>query len=269
MEKLDKINFRREHHSRNAGLLTESDQDKISEQVLLIAGCGVGSQIALSAARIGFENFVLIDGDTVELSNINRQGFSWRDVGRPKVDALARKIKAINPHAHIRKFVDFITPENAKKYVSKGTIIFDAIDPEAALAEIAIHRAARAQNKYIIQPADLGWGAAVFIFSKDSVSFEELLGYKPHTPITTIKQEDAFTRIVQLYIQHLPEYAKKLALDLMEGKLPHVPQPVSAANILSGLSVIAAKRIALGLPVKQAPEMVSFDPNVMLDPDVK
>lgn len=55
MNKPEKNYFHKEHHSRNIGLLSESDQDKIDQTSLLIAGCGVGSQVALSAARIGFE----------------------------------------------------------------------------------------------------------------------------------------------------------------------------------------------------------------------
>ena len=60
MDIKDKNYFHGEHHSRNMGLLTEEEQQKIDDKTLLIAGCGVGSLIAISAARLGFEKFVLL-----------------------------------------------------------------------------------------------------------------------------------------------------------------------------------------------------------------
>ena len=56
MPKIEKEAFHKEHHSRNLGLISEEDQIKIDETRLLIAGCGVGSLIGISAARLGFEN---------------------------------------------------------------------------------------------------------------------------------------------------------------------------------------------------------------------
>lgn len=269
MTKIEKAVFHKEHHSRNLGLLSEEDQEKISNTTLLIAGCGVGSQVALSAARIGFEKFIIVDGDKVELSNNNRQGYSWRDVGHFKVDALSRKIKAINPHVHIRKYPIFVTPENADKIAKKADIIVDTIDPDAVLPILALHRAARKKSIYVIQPSDLGWGAVVYVFSPKSTSFEKMLGIKPHTPLEAIDSEAAFNKTIELLIEIMPPYARKVVDDLLSGKIAHYPQPISAAYILSAMVVIAAKRIALGLPVKTAPNFVSFDPFVMFDPNEK
>ena len=71
------IKFHKELHSRNLGLLTDQDQEKLANVTLLIAGCGVGSLIAISATRLGFRKFVLVDGDRVELSNTSRR---WKSL---------------------------------------------------------------------------------------------------------------------------------------------------------------------------------------------
>ncbi len=269
MEKMDQASFRKEHRSRNLGLLTEEEQTKINNTTLLIAGCGVGSQIALSAVRIGFENFILVDGDTVELSNNNRQGYSWRDVGRYKVDALAHKIKAINPHAHIRKYPIFITVDNAAKISRKADIVVDSIDPDAAQAVIALHRAAKKFHHTVIQPTDVGWGAMLQIFTPKSISYEEMIGLNPRTPLDKIDNEEAFTKFIDFFMKLMPPYVQKVALDVAEGRQAHYPQPISASYILAAMTVVAAKRVALDLPVKVAPEYVSFDPNTILIPDEK
>lgn len=267
MNKIDKDQFNREHHSRNLGLLTDEDQQKIAETTLLIAGCGVGSQIALSAARIGFNSFILVDGDTIELSNTNRQGYSWRDVGKFKVDALSRKIKAINPHAKVRKFAIFVDIKNAAKLVHKASIVIDSIDPDAAQAVIALHRAAHKEHKSVIQPTDVGWGAMLQIFSPTSISYEKMIGLNPKTPLNKIDQEEAFGKFINFFVKIMPSYVQEVIKEMMEGKRPHYPQPVSAAYILSAMTVLAAKRIACGQPIKTAPDYIMFDPDTILVPN--
>lgn len=269
MGKIEKDTFHKEHHSRNMGLLTREEQKKIDEETLLIAGCGVGSLIAISATRLGFEKFVLIDGDKVELSNINRQGYTSKDVGKFKVNALARKIKQINPHAQIRKYPIFVDIKNAARLVHKANIIIDSIDPDAAQAVIAMHRAIQKEHKTVIQPTDVGWGAMVQIFTPDSISYEKMIGLNPETPIEKVNNEEAFGKFIEFFVRIMPLYVQKIALEVAEGKRIHYPQPVSASYILSAMTVIAAKRISLGLPVKVAPDYVSFDPNLMLTPDEK
>ncbi len=269
MPQIDKDAFAKEHHSRNLGLLSEEEQQKISNTTLLIAGCGVGSQIALSAIRMGFENFIIVDGDKVELSNNNRQGYSWRDVNRYKVDALAHKMKAINPHAKIKKYPVFLDPYNVAKIARKADLIIDAIDPDASLAVIALHRIARKYHKHVVQPSDVGWGAMVQIFGPETLSYEEMIGLNPKTPIEKIDSADAFDKFINFFVKVLPPYVQKIAMDVAEGKRVHYPQPVSASYILSALAVVAAKRIAIGLPIKLAPDYAAFDPNLILTPDEK
>jgi len=269
MEILEKNAFHIEHHSRNMGLLTEEEQQKIDNKTLLVAGCGVGSLIATAAARIGFEKFVLVDGDTVELSNINRQGYTSRDVGKFKVNALASWIKKINPHAKIKKYPVFVDIKNAKRLVHKADIIVDSIDPDAAQAVIAMHRAAQREHKTIIQPTDVGWGAMLQVFKPESVSYEEMIGLNPKIPVEKIDSQDAFAKFIEFFMTIMPPYVQKIALEVAQGKRAHYPQPVSASFTLSAMTVMAAKRVACGQPIKIAPDYIQFDPDGVLEPDVQ
>lgn len=267
MEKMDKSKFHQEHHSRNMGLITEEEQKMIDDKTLLIAGCGVGSLIAISASRLGFEKFILVDGDKVELSNINRQGYSSRDVDKFKVHALARRIKQINPHAEIKKYPVFVDTNNAARLVHKADIIIDSIDPDAGQAILAMHRAARKEHKTIIQPTDVGWGAMVQIFTPQSISYEEMIGLNPDKPIEEVNSQEAFGKFVEFFVKIMPPYVQKVAMEVAEGKRSHYPQPVSAAYILSAMTVMAAKRIACKQLVKVAPDYIQFDPDTILEPE--
>jgi hypothetical protein len=67
----------------------------------------------------------------------------------------------------------------------------------------------------------------------------------------------------------MPEYAKSVLNDLLTGKIDHYPQPVSAAYVVASMVIMAAKRIALDLPVRLVPDYITFDPYDQLDPSYK
>ena len=67
-----------------------------------IAGAGgLGSNVALMLARSGVEDMLIIDDDVVDASNLNRQQFWPRHVGRPKVEALGEVLRELNPHIRL------------------------------------------------------------------------------------------------------------------------------------------------------------------------
>ncbi|WP_375379286.1 ThiF family adenylyltransferase [Chryseobacterium luquanense] len=51
---------------------------------MILAGSGIGSNIAECALRFGFENLTIVDGDRVEFSNLNRQNYTYEDVSTYK-----------------------------------------------------------------------------------------------------------------------------------------------------------------------------------------
>lgn len=80
--------------ARSQGLLSE----QISSQRVLVAGTGsVGSYLAEQLVRSGVGQFTLIDPDTVEVAHLCRTSYDLTDLGRSKVEALARRLVNINP----------------------------------------------------------------------------------------------------------------------------------------------------------------------------
>jgi len=72
-----------------------------SQNVIILGVGGVGSWIAAQLCQSGFKHFVVVDDDKVELSNLNRSLYSQSDVGRYKVDALADRLRGINPAVQV------------------------------------------------------------------------------------------------------------------------------------------------------------------------
>ncbi len=91
---------------------------------------GVGSYAAEALARSGVGRLTLVDGDTVSQTNINRQLIALRStVGQHKTDAMAARIRDINPDAHLVCHSVFYTPENADTIpLDVYDYVVDAID---------------------------------------------------------------------------------------------------------------------------------------------
>ena len=83
-------------YERNRIYLSEDNQKKIKSYRVLLAGASIGSNIAEILLRIGFESLTIVDGDIVEDSNLNRQNYSYSDIGLPKVEALKDRLLSIN-----------------------------------------------------------------------------------------------------------------------------------------------------------------------------
>ena len=91
--------------SRTKEALDDSLIEKIKITKFCIVGCGaVGATFAEMLVRTGAENLTLIDGDKVEITNLNRVvTFLKSDIGKNKVDVLENRLKAINPSICVKK----------------------------------------------------------------------------------------------------------------------------------------------------------------------
>lgn len=253
--------------TRNIGILTRKAQSKIRATKALIAGCGVGSVIAELAARTGFGSLLLVDGDCVEPSNLNRQIYSAENIGQNKAFVTAEKVKKINPVISAKAYPKFLTPETVSGFVSKADIVIDTIDISALPVILSLHKAARIQGKNVLFPLNLGWGSGLFVFNEKSKTFEEMLG------INSISSDKLKGVSLEAYI--LPKWTESLSHYLPQDYLRPlfksflkevksrgwcpVPQLGIAAFLTASLTVTAMVNSALGLPLKYAPEMNRLD----------
>jgi molybdopterin/thiamine biosynthesis adenylyltransferase/rhodanese-related sulfurtransferase len=107
-----------------------SGQKKIcSTSVLCIGAGGLGSPIAMYLAAAGIGKIGLLDFDTVDFSNLQRQIIHHTaDVGRPKTDSAKETIQGINPNTEIVIHNTRISSENALEIISKYDIVVDGTD---------------------------------------------------------------------------------------------------------------------------------------------
>jgi len=102
-------------------------------RVLIIGLGGLGVPAALYLAAAGVGTIGLMDGDTVSISNLQRQIIYTTDhVSRMKTDAAARHLSALNSHIHLQLHPEMVTAENAPTIFSLYDIILDGADNFAA-----------------------------------------------------------------------------------------------------------------------------------------
>ena len=98
-------------------------------KVLVIGAGGLGSPIALYLAAAGVGTLGLVDDDTVSLSNLQRQIlFKTEDMGRPKTQAAAEALTALNPGVTIQTHAVRLTAANAKDLIGAYDIVADGSD---------------------------------------------------------------------------------------------------------------------------------------------
>ncbi len=105
-------------------------QDKIMDSKILIIGAGgLGSPVALYLAAAGVGEIGIVDGDVVDLSNLQRQVIhATKDIGVPKCESARAKMIAINPHIKVNTYKKFVDASNLLELVSGYDFIIDGTD---------------------------------------------------------------------------------------------------------------------------------------------
>lgn len=104
---------------------------KIKETRVVIVGLGgVGSVAAEVLCRTGFNNLLLIDGDRIHISNINRQIHTdYSNIKKSKAEVIKKRFEKINPEGSFIKYEGYITNENTDIILEwKPDFVIDAID---------------------------------------------------------------------------------------------------------------------------------------------
>lgn len=130
---------KKEVFSRTQLLLGEEAMEKLYKSKVAIFGIGgVGGYVTEALARSGVSEFLLVDSDTVSVSNINRQIVALHStVGKSKVGVMRERILDINPDAVVEIRECFYLPENADEFdFTKYDYIVDAVDTVTAKINI-------------------------------------------------------------------------------------------------------------------------------------
>lgn len=127
--------------ARTEMLLGDAGLARLATSSVAVFGVGgVGSFTAEALARAGVGSLTLIDHDTIDVTNINRQIHALTDtVGKAKTTVMAERIRAINPHCRVREIRAFYLPEEADSFFETHyDYAVDAVDTVTAKVDLAV-----------------------------------------------------------------------------------------------------------------------------------
>ena len=139
-------------------------QARISEASVLIVGAGgLGCPVALYLGASGVGRLLLADGDTVDLTNLQRQiGHATAAIGENKADSLARSVLAINPEIEVRPIREALRGSALHEAVAAADLVVDASDNFAT--RHAVNRACVLFGKPLVSGAAIGFTGQLAVF---------------------------------------------------------------------------------------------------------
>lgn len=139
-------------------LIKEAGVEKLNKAAVLVVGLGgVGSFAAEFLARAGVGKMTIVDGDTVDITNINRQLPALHStVGKHKVDVVSERLMDINPNLELVKVNEFLNPERMAEILDGGNFdyILDCID--SVTPKVSLIIAARSRKIKIVSSMGAG-----------------------------------------------------------------------------------------------------------------
>ena len=153
-------------------------QGKFSAATVAVCGLGgLGSNIAISLARVGIGKLILIDFDRVDISNLHRQQYKASQIDKYKAQALEENLLEIAPYLEVRAVTARITEENYMDLLYDADVICEAFDNAEAKAMLANAVLETMPYKYLVAASGMaGMGTPNTIRTRKITKYFYLCG---------------------------------------------------------------------------------------------
>ena len=207
--------------SRTELVLGKENVEKLHNKKVAIFGIGgVGSFVVEALVRAGVGNFVLVDKDVVDITNLNRQIIATqKTVGKSKVEVAKERILEINPNAKVEVYQEFFLPETEGIIDNTIDYIVDCVDTVTAKIELVM----RANKLNIPIMSAMGTGNKL-----DPTRFEVTDIYKTSVcPLAKVMRKELKARNIKklkvVYSKEEPIKPEKLDGQIVPGSVSFVP----------------------------------------------
>ena len=155
-------------------------QEKLKLANVLIVGCGgIGCTSAELLARAGVGQITLLDADTIEISNLQRQiAYVEENIGFYKSEILAKRLKQINPHIRIESYSSKLDKSNAEQLISTQDLVLDGCDNFTT--RYLVNQICTQLNVPLISASAIGFQGQLFMVEGDSACYECLFPKEEH-----------------------------------------------------------------------------------------
>lgn len=141
----------------------DGQQRWLDARALVIGAGGLGSPVALYLATAGIGSLTLVDGDTVELTNLQRQiAHTLARVGEPKVHSAAAAVAALNPEVRVVTLHERADAARLDALVAEADVVIDCSDNFAT--RHAINAACVRHARPLVSGAAIGFDAQIAVY---------------------------------------------------------------------------------------------------------
>lgn len=160
--------------SRQMSIVTKSQQERLKDAEITIIGCGgIGGAAIEMLARMGVGHMQIVDKDSFDVSNINRQLMSsFYSVGKSKVETTAKTVQSINPFIEVDSFEGELNESNVEELIGESDLVIDALDN--LVSRIILSRCALEFGIPFIHGAIHGTMGQLCVFNNKTPTYEEL-----------------------------------------------------------------------------------------------
>lgn len=163
-------------YQRNSKTLSEEDQLKLAASSVAIVGCGgLGGYIAEEFARIGVRRLVLIDGDRLEVSNLNRQIMATElNIGQWKVEAAQERLRTVNSEVRVDVVKGWFEEDRGAELFREVDLVCDALD--SLPVRVALERVCHQIELPLVFASIAGWYGQLGVSLPGDYSVSKLFG---------------------------------------------------------------------------------------------
>ena len=141
----------------------EGQERLLASRALVIGAGGLGSPIALYLASAGVGRITICDGDTVDLTNLQRQIVHRTEaIGRPKVESARATLRSINPQVEVVALAERVGDEALTALAGEADVVLDGSDNFAT--RHAVNRACVIRKKPLVSGAAVRFDGQVAVF---------------------------------------------------------------------------------------------------------
>lgn len=160
--------------SRQMSIVTKSQQTRFKESKIAVVGCGgIGGSVIEMLARMGVGKLNIIDNDTFDMSNLNRQLMSSVDsLGKSKSEVTKENIRLANPYVKVKAYTDELNENNIEEVLSDCDVIIDALDN--LFTRVLISRYSKENKIPFVHGAIHGTKGQLTVFNEKTPNYEEL-----------------------------------------------------------------------------------------------
>lgn len=176
-----------ERYLRNVKSLSPAQQITLLKSHACIVGLGgLGGGVVEILARIGIGRFTLVDGDSFEASNLNRQFLSSPEtIGESKAEAARRRVNQISPAAGVAIHAEFLNEDNAARLIAGADIVVDCLDN--LKTRFILEKAAKSSGAPLVSAAVAGdMGHVITIFPEDP-GLTSIYGPEENAPLKGVE----------------------------------------------------------------------------------